>query len=101
MVSFYCLPSTIMQHPKHDVLNAAYMYYYASDVVFSAGGSGEDSDQHKVKVEERLNALIRDLMVMAQTVSVRQFDQADSRTALTFSTRSPSWTTTCSLTSNR
>ncbi|RSH79232.1 glycylpeptide N-tetradecanoyltransferase [Apiotrichum porosum] len=67
MVSFYCLPSTIMQHPKHDVLNAAYMYYYASDVVFSAGGSGEDSDQHKVKVEERLNALIRDLMVMAQT----------------------------------
>lgn len=61
-----------MKHGKYDVLNAAYMYYYASDVIFSAGGSADDAETHeakaKSKLDERLNSLIHDLMVMAQTV---------------------------------
>jgi glycylpeptide N-tetradecanoyltransferase len=62
-----------MKHPKHSVLNAAYMYYYASDVIFSPGGSSDDAAAHeakaKVKLEERLNALVNDLLIVAQKVS--------------------------------
>jgi len=29
-VSFYCLPSTIINHPKHNQLRAAYSYYHVS-----------------------------------------------------------------------
>lgn len=28
--SFYCLPSTIINHPKHNQLKAAYSYYHFS-----------------------------------------------------------------------
>lgn len=70
MVSFYSLPSTIMQHAKYDTLNAAYMYYYASDVVFAPAGSSDDASAHdaktNTKLDERLNALMRDLLVVAQ-----------------------------------
>jgi len=31
-VSFYCLPSTIINHPKHSQLRAAYSYYHVSTV---------------------------------------------------------------------
>ena len=30
--SFYCLPSSIIKHPKHTVLKAAYSYYNVSTV---------------------------------------------------------------------
>eukprot|EP00162_Nutomonas_longa_P008506 comp18581_c0_seq1/m.33469 comp18581_c0_seq1/g.33469 ORF comp18581_c0_seq1/g.33469 comp18581_c0_seq1/m.33469 type:complete len:425 (+) comp18581_c0_seq1:38-1312(+) len=33
MLSFYNLPSTILQHPKYDVLNAAYSYYNVAKTV--------------------------------------------------------------------
>lgn len=29
-VSFYCLPSSIINHPKHSQLKAAYSYYHVS-----------------------------------------------------------------------
>lgn len=69
MVSFYSLPSTIMQHPKYDVLNAAYMFYYATDCIFSAGGSADAKDhdaKEQAKLSERLNLLVRDLLIMAK-----------------------------------
>lgn len=69
MISFYSLPSTIMQHPKYDVLNAAYLFYYASDAAFSAGASSDDETKLKAKLDERLNALSRDMLTVAQTVS--------------------------------
>ncbi|WRT66752.1 glycylpeptide N-tetradecanoyltransferase [Kwoniella shivajii] len=69
-MSFYSLPSTIMKHPKHDVLNAAYLFYYASDVIFSAGGSSDDAATHDAKankkLEERLNALTNDMLSIAK-----------------------------------
>ncbi|KAL7420444.1 glycylpeptide N-tetradecanoyltransferase [Cryptotrichosporon argae] len=70
LVSFYSLPSSIMKHKTHTMLNAAYMFYYASDVIFSPGGSSDDAAAHEAKARsrlgERLNALIADLLVMAQ-----------------------------------
>lgn len=71
MMSFYSLPSTIMQHPKHDVLNAAYMYYYATDCILSGEGSSSSSDADSAKttakLSARLNALVADLLVMAKS----------------------------------
>lgn len=62
-----------MKHKKHNLLNAAYLYYYASDVIFSAGGSADDAATHQVKakskLEERLNALVNDVLMVAQKVT--------------------------------
>lgn len=61
-----------MKHKKYDMLNAAYLYHYASDVIFSAGDSADDAATHEVKAKsklaERLNALVNDVMVIAQNV---------------------------------
>lgn len=61
-----------MKHNKYDLLNAAYLYYYASDVIFCAGGSVDDATTHEAKAKnklaERLNALVNDLLVIAQKV---------------------------------
>ncbi|KAK6907909.1 glycylpeptide N-tetradecanoyltransferase [Kwoniella mangroviensis CBS 8886] len=69
-MSFYSLPSTIMKHPKHDMLKAAYMFYYASDVIFQPGGSADDAATHDLKtnrkLEERLNALSNDMLSIAK-----------------------------------
>ncbi|KAK8864148.1 glycylpeptide N-tetradecanoyltransferase [Kwoniella newhampshirensis] len=83
LVSFYSLPSTIMKHAKHNNLNAAYLFYYASDVLFSAGGSSDDAATHDVKAKqklgERLNALVNDVMVIAHTA---EFDVLNALTLL-------------------
>jgi len=61
-----------MKHKKHNLLNAAYLFYYASDSIFSPGGSADDAATHEAKAKnklgERLNALVNDIMVIAQTV---------------------------------
>ncbi|KAK4687496.1 glycylpeptide N-tetradecanoyltransferase, partial [Tremellales sp. Uapishka_1] len=83
MISFYSLPSTIMQHKKHDILNAAYLFYYASDVIFSPGGSADDVAAHEVKAKnklaERLNALTNDAMIIAQNAG---FDVMNALTVM-------------------
>ena len=62
-----------MKHPTFNLLNAAYMYYYASDVIFSPGGSSDDAATHEIKAKqklgERLNMLVNDLLVTAHKVS--------------------------------
>ena len=61
-----------MKHKKYNMLNAAYLYYYASDVIFSAGGSADDAATHeakaKSKLADRLNSLVNDVMVVAKNV---------------------------------
>ena len=57
--SFYSLPSTIMNHPKHNLLNAAYLYYYATDVAFQEGAD-EDG-----RLKKRLEELMTDALVVA------------------------------------
>ncbi|WVR06681.1 glycylpeptide N-tetradecanoyltransferase [Kwoniella sp. DSM 27419] len=82
-MSFYSLPSSIMKHPKHNELNAAYLFYYASDVIFSAGGSSDDAATHEAKATqklgERLNALCNDVLVVAQNAG---FDVLNGLTCL-------------------
>jgi glycylpeptide N-tetradecanoyltransferase len=36
MVSFYSLPSSVLDSEKHKILEAAYLFYYATDVPFAA-----------------------------------------------------------------
>jgi len=60
-VSFYTLPSAIMQaNAKYSVLDAAYLFYYASDVVF--GPNGES------RLKKRLEELVTDAMIIAAQV---------------------------------
>ena len=72
LMSFYALPSSIMKHKTHTLLNAAYLFYYASDVIFSPGGSSDDAATHEAKAKsrlaERLNGLVGDILVVAQKV---------------------------------
>lgn len=74
MISFYSLPSSILNNPQHDLLNAAYTFYYATSAGFleeggesSSGVAGESA--RKDKKEERLRGLMRDLLIQAKAVS--------------------------------
>ncbi|GFZ50470.1 Glycylpeptide N-tetradecanoyltransferase [Saitozyma sp. JCM 24511] len=82
-ISFYSLPSSIMKHKKHDVLNAAYLFYYASDAIFQPGGSSDDAAAHEAKSKsrlgERLNSLVGDMMVVAKNAG---FDVLNALTLL-------------------
>lgn len=59
--SFYNLESTVIGHKKHNVIKAAYLFYYATEVAF-------DSDKSKLK--PRLNSLIKDALILAKQVSI-------------------------------
>ncbi len=69
MVSFYSLPSLVMKHEKHRDIHTAYAFYYASDVLFSPGGSDEDASKQKDRLAVRLNELMKDAMIIAKQVS--------------------------------
>jgi glycylpeptide N-tetradecanoyltransferase len=57
--SFYNLESTVIGHKKHNVVKAAYLFYYATEVAF-------DSDTSLLK--PRLNALMKDALILAKKV---------------------------------
>ncbi|WFD34290.1 glycylpeptide N-tetradecanoyltransferase [Malassezia cuniculi] len=107
-VSFYSLPSSVLNNPKHSKLNAAYLFYYATDAAFEeplpksdasgpsqlaqakaegvpawqcsemsaltpAEAADEDvapwnteSAELRERLKERLNALMRDTLVIAK-----------------------------------
>ncbi|KAG1877950.1 N-myristoyl transferase [Suillus subalutaceus] len=65
--SFYSLPSTIINHPKHGLLEAAYLFYYASDAAFV-----EDSEADNLK--KRLEALIGDALIIADQAKFDVFN---------------------------
>jgi glycylpeptide N-tetradecanoyltransferase len=56
-VSFYRLSSTVIDGKKHQYVNAAYLYYYASETAF-----GNDEKATKA----RLNGLIKDALILAK-----------------------------------
>lgn len=41
VVSFYSLPSTVLDHPRHSALHAAYLFYYATEVGGEAPAQSE------------------------------------------------------------
>lgn len=51
-----------MQSIKHDTVEAAYLFYYATDVAFQEGAE-EDG-----RVKKRLNELIGDALIIAGLV---------------------------------
>lgn len=57
--SFYNLESSVIQHPKHKNVRAAYLYYYATETAF-----GED----KKALKERLLMLMNDALILAKKV---------------------------------
>jgi len=57
--SFYSLPSSIINHPKHGVLEAAYLFYYATDVAF------EERAEEEGRLKRRLQDLIGDALIIA------------------------------------
>lgn len=65
--TFYSLPSTIINNPKHDLLEAAYLYYYASDVAFQ---DGADSGA----LRTRLSELIKDALIIADQAKFDVFN---------------------------
>lgn len=58
-VSFYNLESTVIDHPQHDLVRAAYLYYYASETAFT--------DNTKA-LKERLLVLMNDALICAKKV---------------------------------
>jgi len=66
--SYYSLPSTVINHPKHNMLEAAYLFYYASDVAFQS-----DADEHGL-LKRRLQDLISDAIVVAEQAKFDVFN---------------------------
>jgi glycylpeptide N-tetradecanoyltransferase len=58
-VSFYNLESTVIDNKKHDLVRAAYLYYYASETAFN--------DNAKA-LKARLQVLINDALICARQV---------------------------------
>ncbi|EYE94860.1 glycylpeptide N-tetradecanoyltransferase swoF [Aspergillus ruber CBS 135680] len=63
--SFYNLESTVIQHPKHDNVRAAYLYYYATETAFTG-------DQKALK--ERLLQLMNDALILAKKAKFDVFN---------------------------
>ncbi|GAO49241.1 N-myristoyl transferase [Saitoella complicata NRRL Y-17804] len=68
--SFYSLPSSIIGHPQHKVLNAAYLFYYATETAFL------ELPEHDLrpKLSARLNELVNDALVLAKKLEFDVFN---------------------------
>ena len=62
-----------MNHTKHNLLQAAYLFYYATDVAFEEGG--EESG----RLKKRLEDLIGDAVIVADQA---KFDVFNSLTLM-------------------
>ncbi|KAG8931162.1 glycylpeptide N-tetradecanoyltransferase [Tulasnella sp. 417] len=71
--SFYSLPSTIIKSPKYSLLEAAYLFYYATDVAFRSEAEVETS------IQQRLRELIGDAVVLANNA---KFDVVNAMTLM-------------------
>lgn len=66
--SFYSLPSSIINHPRHGLLEAAYLYYYASETAFEPGADSEG------KLQTRITALMGDALIVANEAAFDVFN---------------------------
>ncbi|CED82593.1 n-myristoyl transferase [Phaffia rhodozyma] len=88
VMSFYSLPSTVIKSTQYPILNAAYTFYYATDVAFASASSPAEgssssaivsrSDRRDV-LADRLKALMGDLLTEAKNAD---FDVVNSLTGL-------------------
>ncbi|KAJ4358383.1 glycylpeptide N-tetradecanoyltransferase [Didymosphaeria variabile] len=63
--SFYNLESTVIGHKKHNLIKAAYLFYYATEKAFG-------NDQNVLK--ERLNELVKDALILAKQADFDVFN---------------------------
>ena len=61
-VSFYSLESSVIGNKKHDLIRAAYLFYYATESAFTT-----EENPRKV-LKTRLNELINDALILAKKV---------------------------------
>lgn len=57
--SFYNLESSVINHPKHNNVRAAYLYYYATEVALVDNPS-------LAALDKRLNELVHDALILAK-----------------------------------
>ena len=57
--SFYSLPSAVINSKKHGVLDAAYLFYYATDIAFLEEAEADG------RLKKRLEKLIGDALIIA------------------------------------
>ena len=57
-----------MNQPKYNILNAAYLYFYATDVAFESGA--EDNGRLKKRLEE----LVGDALIIADRIKFDVFN---------------------------
>jgi len=63
------LPSTIIDHSKYNLLEAAYLFYYATDSAFQDGVDNGD-----VRLKKRLQDLVGDALVVADQAGFDVFN---------------------------
>ena len=66
--SFYSLPSTIINQPKYGTLEAAYLFYYATNVAF------EERAKEEGRLKRRLQDLIGDALILADQAKFDVFN---------------------------
>lgn len=59
LVSFYSLNSSVISHPKHNIVRAAYLFYYATEAAFEPEEKG---------LKDRLQLLMNDALILAKRV---------------------------------
>ncbi|KAG0303746.1 glycylpeptide N-tetradecanoyltransferase [Dissophora globulifera] len=68
--SFYSLPSTVINSPTHETLNAAYSYYYAVQTPSEELSKIADENERKAAranaIKPRLVKLMRDALILAR-----------------------------------
>lgn len=75
-ISYYILPFTVLQNPKHKEIGIAYLYYYASNA--GIGESNKD-DQAQELLKKRLKSLVNDAMIEAKSIGIDVFNALSSQ----------------------
>ncbi|KAH8714806.1 acyl-CoA N-acyltransferase [Phaeosphaeriaceae sp. PMI808] len=63
--SFYNLESTVIGNKKHNVVKAAYLFYYATEAAF---------EKDDTKLKTRLNALMKDALILSNKAGFDVFN---------------------------
>jgi glycylpeptide N-tetradecanoyltransferase len=75
-ISFYNLPFTVLQNPKHNEIGIAYLYYYASET--GVGKSVNDESSQAI-VKKKLKSLVNDAMIEAKALNIDVFNALSSQ----------------------
>ena len=86
-ISFYSLPSTVVGNEKYPILDAAYMFYYATDKALPEGWRSSETTHYPRKLDvttrsrvgERLNRLVEGILRVAKST---QFDVFNTLTLM-------------------